>query len=189
MSIVVGIDPGATGALALYDTDTKRIIAMHDMPVWYQVVSNKKRKRLDPIAIADLFDTFELMGAELIVMEAVGGRPRQSATHAFTFGYGVGMLYMAAIYSRIIIETVPPGHWKKVMNVPGKTKADDTAIMYRADEMFPEDREMFRGVNGGKKIDRAEAAMMAKFGAEYILHTMRAITDKDAHQRKAKTGA
>ena len=79
---------------------------------------------------------------------------------------------MACFYSNIIIETVTPMTWKAYMRVPGKTKADDSAIMARADELFPEDRHLFRGPQGGKKLDRAEAAMIARYGADHLLPQM-----------------
>lgn len=192
MTLIVGVDPGQTGAFAVYDTETRRVISIEDMPFWWQTVGKKKRRRVDGLALADMFDTYEMMGVELVVMEAVGGRPRQGASAGFVFGYGVGLIYMAALYSRIVIETVPPAAWKKIMNVPGKMNADDTAIINRADELFPLDRDKWRGPNGGKKVDRAEAAMMAKFGADHVLHTLATtVTDVELQlaYRQAETGA
>ncbi len=178
MSLVLGIDPGHSGAFAVYDTDAQRIATMDDMPTWYQTVTKqRKRPRIDALAVADYFDTFEMMGVALIVLEAVGGRPSQGAGAAYVFGYGVGLLYMAGIYSRIPIETVPPATWKKLMGIQGKGKADDSAIMQRANELFPLDRDKFLTPRGGKRVDRAEAAMLAKYGGDYVLRTMGTTTD------------
>src|SRR5688500_8744648 len=129
MTIILGIDPGAHGAFALYDNETRRLAGtIIDIPIWYQQIGRTKRPRLDPIAIAEFFDMPPDYGVELIVMEAVGGRPKQSASAAFQFGYGAGVLYMAAVYSRIPVDTVAPATWKKALDVPGKAKADDSAI-------------------------------------------------------------
>ncbi len=182
MSLVLGIDPGSGGAFALYDTKTRRIIGIEDMPVWYQRVGKSKRKRVDAITLAEMFSIYELLGIDLVVLEAVGGRGKQPGSSGFVFGFSVGLVYMAMITSRLVIETVPPATWKKLLNVPGKTKADDTAILARADELFPEDRALFRGKNGGKRIDRAEAAMMAKFGADHVLQ----LTGKVTREEKIK---
>jgi hypothetical protein len=172
MTLVLGIDPGHGGAFAVYDTDTRRLVGdVIDCPTWLQVVGKRKRPRIDALAVADMFDVYVMMGVSLVVMEAVGGRPRQSAASGFVFGYTVGVTYMAAFYSGLVIETVPPQTWKQMMSVPGKARADDTAILARADELFPEDRAQFRGPSGGKKIDRAEAAIIAKFGGDIILPT------------------
>lgn len=190
--LVLGIDPGTSGAFAVYDPATRSLVGeVVDVPIWYQVVGKKRRPRVDALAIADMFDTYELMGVALVCMEAVGGRARQSAAHAFTFGYGVGIIYMAAFYSGIPIETIPPTTWKPALQVPGKARADDSAILARADELFPDDRHQFRGPKGGKLIDRAEAAMIAKFGGDIVLRTkdVRAVTDIRAVYKGADTGA
>lgn len=190
MARVLGIDPGSKGAFAVYDNDTRDLVHdVLDMPVWYQVVGKRKRPRLDGVAIAEMFELFDLLSIELIVIEAVGGRPRESPTHAFTFGYGVGMLYMAAIYSGHPLETVPPAAWKQTLKVPGKGKADDTAILARADELFPERRDQFRGPRDGAKVDRAEAAMIAKYGGDFILREGLSTAPLAELYRSADTGA
>lgn len=192
MSLIIGIDPGITGAIALYETNSMRIVGMYDMPFWYQTVGKKKRKRIDHVGLMELFQTLNLLGADLAVMEAVGGRPRQSASGGFVFGYSVGLIYSELMHSRIMIETVKPQVWKKILRVPGKTKGTDDDIIQRADEFFPHDRHLYRGVKGGKKIDRAEAAMLAKFGGDHVLPTLGPITDDNewfvAYQQ-ADTGA
>lgn len=188
MTLVLGIDPGAKGAFAVYDTVTRSVVGdIVDTPYWYQTVGKKRRPRVDALEIADMFDMFGMMGVQLIVIEAVGGRTGQSASAGFQFGYSVGITYMAALFSGIAIETVPPQTWKQQLNVPGKSKADDTAIMARADELFPHDRQKFRGIKGGKKLDRAEAAMIAKFGGDFILNTL--APEPDVERRLANAHA
>lgn len=192
MTLVLGIDPGSSGAFAVYDTATRRLVGpVQDLPVWYQTVGKAKRKRVDVLALADMFDEYEVMGVSLAVMEIVGGRGGQSAVAGFAFGYTVGVTYMAIFYSGIVIETVPPQTWKQMMNVPGKTKADASAIIARADECFPYDRAQFRGPQGGKLVDRAEAAMIAKFGGDFILPTLNPRGDVELRlsHGKAFTGA
>lgn len=193
MSIVLGIDPGAKGAFAMYDTVSRTIAGrIEDMPTWYQLVGKKKRLRIDAVAVMELAATFEMIGVELAVMEAVGGRGNQPGSSGFVFGYGVGLVYMSLIASRIPIETVAPQTWKRLLNVPGKEKADDTAILARADEMFPEARAQFRGPRGGKMLDRAEAAMLARYGADHILPNLELIDGGKVQEdiyRRADTGA
>jgi hypothetical protein len=181
---VVGIDPGATGALAIYDTSTG-LETIFDMPMWMQVIGKRTRPRVDTVQVADLFDTFAMLDVRLVVLEAVGGRPKQSASAAFVFGYGVGLLMMAAIQSKIPVETVEPATWKKVMRVP----KDDQGIVRRADEMFPDHRAEFRGSRGGIKHDRAEAAMLAKYGADFLLRSIRPDAEWRVAYRDANTGA
>lgn len=178
MTLVLGVDPGHSGAFAVYDTDSARVVSMDDMPTWFQVVGKKKRPRVDALALADMFDTYEMMGVAMMVLEAVGGRPAQSASAAFVFGYGLGLIYMAGLYSRIPVETVAPATWKKLMNIPGKGKADDSAIQQRANELFPHDRHLFmRPRARTPSSDRAEAAMLAKFGGDHLLRNLGQNTD------------
>lgn len=186
MSLVVGCDPGHSGAFATYNSDTGDL-SIEDMPAWSMMVGKKSRKRIDAVALAELMECLKLSGVDLFVLEAVGGRPRQGAAAGFVFGYGVGMIYMAAINSRLALETVPPATWKKIMRVP----KDDAGIAMRYDEMFPNHRALIRGAKGAIKHDRAEAAILARFGAERIQPTMTGDVNADwrlAYQR-AQTGA
>lgn len=187
MALVTGVDPGLNGALATVCSETRRIVDLIDMPVWNMAVGRKTRKRVDAVALDDYIETLKLMGVSVIVIEAVGGRPKQSAGSGFVFGYTVGMLYMACIHHKLIIETVPPQVWKRRMRIPGKKEGvdPDGAILGRADELFPEDRQRWRGKLGGAKLDRAEAALLAHFGTEHVLGSVARFED----YRNADTGA
>lgn len=190
MAFIAGIDPGTNGACAVYDTETRRIISMEDMPIWYQPVGKRVRKRIDPVGMMQMFDCLMLLGVELVVLEAVWERPGQRGM--FAFGYTYGLTFMSIMYSKIMVETVPPQRWKKLMGVVGKKGKDMDSIMARADAMFPDDRQLFRGKKGGRLVDRAEAAMLAKFGGDYILRTMRPLEDGETFEsvyRNAETGA
>lgn len=224
MSFVAGIDPGNSGAVAVYCTDTRRIVHVEDLPFWYQTINKKKRKRIDPVALLELFDMLLLLGVELVVLEAVGGRPQQSASGAFVFGYTVGLIYMGCMYNKLYVDTVPPDRWKKMLNVSGKrgskeskkrvaAMSEDTDdeikakkqavrsaikdaegdIIKRVYEMFPEDRDLFRTPRGKFLMDRADAAMLAKFGGDFVLRTRASAPKTDPEfklaYRNAETGA
>ena len=176
MAIIAGIDPGTSGAIALYCTDAKKLISVIDIPTWYETVGKKKRLRIDTLGLMEMFDTLNLLSVQLLVLEAVGGRPKQSASAGFVFGYTVGLIYMAALHAKIMVETVPPKQWKKLLNIPGKangkTKEEKKQatgdIMKRVAELFPNDTHMFKGPKGGYYMDRADAAMLSKFGGDLI---------------------
>lgn len=167
----VGVDPGINGALALYDQNLG-MLDLRDMPSFMQTVNKKKRARVDAVSLLEYMTWAKTMGADLVIIEAVGGRPKQSASSAFVFGYTVGLIMMAAISARLPIETVAPQAWKKLLRVPGGKEADDEAIMVRADDMMPEYRNMWRGPQGGRKLDRAEAAMLAYYGELFALDSI-----------------
>ena len=217
MALVMGVDPGANGALCVYDSDTNSIVSMNDMPVWYMAVGKTSRARIDAPALEDIIVfAKEILGVELVVIEEVNERPKQSGM--FAFGFSVGLLYMACISARLPIETVPPATWKKLMRVPGKpkstrapkdetpeqeearkkknrenSKAADDSIVHRADELFPDFRRMWRGPQGGYKVDRAEAALLARFGADHVLRVVGTVRASDPEfrlaYRKAEVGA
>lgn len=169
MTLILGVDPGAHGALVLLDSSTGRVVHVEDMPTWRQQVGRTVRERVDGMRLSEIIDTFRMMGGTLAVLEDVQGFGKQPGHSMFTFGYGVGLIYMALLYNGFAIEQTAPATWKRLMNVPGKNKADDSAILKRAYELFPDDRHLFTGPRGGARIDRAEAAMLARFGAEFVL--------------------
>jgi len=216
--LVAGIDPGASGAIAVYDAETRKIAFVQDLPYWLQTVGAKKRKRLDPVSLRDQIDMLQTYGVQLVVLEAVGGRPQQSASSGFAFGYSVGLIYMACMVARLPIETVPPSKWKPLMGVPGKrgdkegkkklrdmSEGDDKKkatrqvikqaegdIMRKVAELFPGDDAHFRTERGAYRMDRADAALLAKFGGDYILRTIgEALPDAVLEQRyrQSETGA
>jgi len=173
LSLVLGIDPGLNGALAVYGPG---VLLCEDMPTFQMTVGKKTRSRIDAVRVADLIETYKMMGVELAVMEAVGGRPRQSASSGFVFGYATGLVYMALINARIPVETVPAQTWKKIMKLPGKkgdTAADDkeraAAVKQRCNELLPDAGAQFYGPRGGARVDRMEAACMALFGYRHML--------------------
>lgn len=167
--LILGIDPGAQGAFVVVDSDTRRIVSVRNMPIWHQLVGKTNRKRVDAIELAQMVETYKLMGVDFVCMEAVGGRGKQPGSAGFVFGYGVGLVYMALVMVQLPIDTIPPHTWKAFMRVPGKGKAEDSAIIQRANELFPNDREKFQGPKGGKQVDVAEAAMLALFAIDFII--------------------
>lgn len=188
MTKFLGIDPGVHGALVIYDDQTRSIVTCWDMPIWYQVVGKKKRSRVDAVELADMMDLLKDLGVELAIMESIGGMARGRQSGQLAFGYSIGLLYMGLIVSRIPIETIHPATWKKAMRVP----KDENGIAQRFDEIFPGHRALIRGPKGAIKHDRAEAAILAKFGAEHLFNSTR----PDAEWRllgdyikKAETGA
>lgn len=201
---VIGVDPGASGALAHYDISSNTL-DVQDLPTWNMATANgKTRKRIDAVGLLEYFEEKKLAGVQLVMIEAVGGRPKQSASSGFVFGYGVGLIYMACVAVRLPIETVPPQTWKKMMRVPGKGKRAaqkegktpkqiEGMIVQRADELFPNYSNEWRGPRGGYRLDRAEAAILARYAGDFGLRSTKAIRIQDAEwnmvYRDADTGA
>jgi hypothetical protein len=161
--LIMAIDPGNKGAMAYYET-TGTLISIKDMPVREIKVGNKNRIQIDAMALYTIFSDASLMGVEMVVMEQIGGRPRQSAPAAFTLGHGVGMIYMACVACGLRITQIPPQVWKRKL----KVSTDDESIAKRADELLPGHGHLWRGPKGGVLHDRAEAAMIAVYYSDYL---------------------
>ena len=203
MPFVVGIDPGLSGAItAIWDEGTDLGMSITDMPTYNVPVGKKTRHRVDTVSLLQLFETFKVMGCELAVMEAVGGRPKQSASGAFTFGWSTCAVYMACITNRIPVETVASQTWKQLLKVPGKArrkkgeepsdkpspKDTDQAIIRRADEILPQHARRWRNERGTLKVDRAESAMIAYYGLVYGIRNLRPDAEWRLTYKKAEAG-
>lgn len=183
--IVIGVDPGVSGALAAFNYKLGAI-DITDMPTIETLVAGRRRPRIDAVELLNYFELQKAMGAELVMIEAVGQRPGQA--NMFAFGYGVGLIYMACIAVRLPIESVAPQTWKKLLRVPGKKHSEPGDIIRRADELLPDHRETWRGAKGGLKVDRAEAALLATYGVQFALRAAN-VTDIDAWFESYKNAA
>lgn len=182
---IIGVDPGLNGAIAHND---KGVIEIIDMPTYEITIGKgkqtKTRKRIDAVALYEHMAYLKMYGVTLAVLEEVGGRPGESASGAFQFGWAAAMVYMACIALEIPIKSVKPGEWKKAMGVPGKKdgrgkdmtpedkkaadKAAEGMVIQRADEIMPQYRQLWRGPRGGMQLDRAEAALLSVYGATHV---------------------
>ncbi len=156
--LILAADPGVNGALAGFDTDSRRLVVT-EMPTYDRQISGRAnlRRTLDEDKVVDLILTWHTLGATHFIIERVGGMPGQSAPNAFTFGYGCGVLTTAARCAGMIIERVEPARWKSILRVP----SDKNQARARASELFPNHGHMWPL----KKHDGlAEAALLALYG-------------------------
>jgi len=170
----IGIDPGTSGAMALYDSETGALEVL-DLPVVAALMKSRKSgtcKQLDLVALQSALGVWHWgNGAELALLEQVSARPLEGPAGAFSFGRTYGQLEALLTLSGMRLERVQPAKWKAAMKCPGKTKGAKpaetaAAIAQRADEIFPAYRALWRGPRGGVLLDRAEAALMAKYAAQ-----------------------
>lgn len=165
MLLVSGIDPGLTGAIAIYDVEADALMAVWDIPTAQITVGGSKRRQLDMIELRGMFDTLIVMGVKLVCVERVGGYggKGQSASAAFTFGEVFGRIVTLA---EEVGEThMPaPGVWK----TREKISTDAAAIVAKAETEFPAHATLFRGPKKGLLHDRAEAAFLARYAARRI---------------------
>lgn len=166
MLLIAGIDPGATGATAIYDLDADKLVSIWDLPNYKVQVGKTTRTRLDIDDLHAQFEMLKLMGVRLIGIENVqggvfGSNRKQGAVSAFQFGYTFGLLTMAARATGIPYDTASPAVWKLQEKVPRA----EVGIVAKADKDFPEHRDLFHTTRGRLLHDRAEAAFLARYFA------------------------
>jgi crossover junction endodeoxyribonuclease RuvC len=154
--LIYGIDPGFTGAIALYWPDTGKL-EVHDMPV----MKNPKGKTIiNPHGVLDILANKG--GKSLAVIEQVGAMPGQGVSSMFRFGEGYGHLQMACAASKLALKYVTPATWKKHFNLSRDKGVSRGVAMQR----FPDQAQQFSRV---KDDGRAEAALIALYGAEKLI--------------------
>ena len=151
---VVGIDPGASGAIALIDRAGGRV-AVWDMPTKLVGV-RKKRRVVDNAALALLLFR-EVPEKVLAAIETVNSMPQEGVASAFSFGraYGVALGVVCGLGMPMV--EVEPQAWKKFH---GLIKKDKEASRLLAIERFPVVK-----VALARKKDhgRAEALLIADY--------------------------
>lgn len=149
---IVGVDPGALGALALLCGG--RLTDVFDMPVLHVRRGKTDKAEVDGYALADLI---RQLNPDILIVELVGGFTGQSASAAFNFGDSAGAPKYIAQALGIRVERVPPTVWKRSFKLRGG-KDDSRAMAMR---YWPAHAAAFRRV---KDDGRAEAALIAEWG-------------------------
>jgi len=171
--ILVAVDPGLTGALAFYNTQTGEM-DVQDMPVLAEAKASKNSKGkqasrtvVNALELVALLEVWRNLGAELLVIEKVGGLPGQSAPAAFNFGAATWIIHGAALALGYRVEATRPQEWKIAM----KVSSVPDAIRERANALIPTHAHLWaRGhLSAGSEVrlGRAEAAMLALYGARF----------------------
>lgn len=164
--IVLGCDPGTTGALAAM-TGEGVLLSVVDMPIRKRLLRGRWRSDIDEDAIVDWFAGHKMLGARHFACERVGGLPGQGAPGAFNFGYGFGSVLMAARMLHYETELIDKARWANPFHVGGGTSGKRQAVN-KARELWPDamvdDKPAFRNA---KSHGRAEACLIALWGVRY----------------------
>lgn len=147
---VLGVDPGVSGAIAFYWPASPHRVLAEDFPV--------VGGRLDVVALAN---RIRQLAPDLAVIEAVAAMPGQGVSSTFKFGRATGVL--DGILGTLLIpsRSASPTVWKKHWRLD-KDKEKSRAL---AIQLFPACATHF---SRKKDHNRAEAALIARYGAEVI---------------------
>lgn len=153
----LGIDPGLSGTLALYDPASGAAAIIRMPTVAVRTGRGKVRRRIDTAALWSLVQCLATLEPRAMI-EAVHGMPGQGAGTAFTFGTGYGQLLMALAASGIECRTVAPATWKAAMRCP----RDKDGARALASKLLPQHARQFaRAGDDGC----AEATLIALYAA------------------------
>jgi crossover junction endodeoxyribonuclease RuvC len=151
VSIIMGVDPGISGAVAFYFPMVPDRIAVNDVPV-----------AGGEINIHELARLIRIHRPTLAVVERVGAMPGNGGVSMFNFGRAYGDVRGVIGAMDVPLHFVTPQKWKKHFGL----SADKDECRLRAIRVFPAAAESFKL----KKHDgRAEAALIALYGSQVLL--------------------
>ncbi len=169
LNIVIGIDPGAGGAIAFLNTKGE-LLDVVDMPIDIVRVGKSDKKVISPSRLVSILDVPR--GSAVVYMERLlampprGGTPdpltgkstgRMGATSTASFFRGGGVIEGICAAHGLPLTLVMPNKWKTAVSCPtGKDGARQ-----RAAQQFPYFADKFTRV---RDHDRAESALIALYG-------------------------
>ncbi len=151
--VVIGIDPGLSGALAALDTQG-RVVEVRDMPV---LLTSSGRRTVNVLVLRDVL--YSLLPIRACWVETVAAMPTDSRVAAFAFGRSVGALEAACLLSAVPVQRVTPQAWKRAAGLPaGAPKAASVETALR---LLPGCAPY---LTRAKDHGRADALLIARYG-------------------------
>lgn len=158
MSIILGIDPGAHGAVAVLN-EAGELIRVEDMPAIAD--GAKGRLTLNAPLLASLIYATHAVHA---YCELVGPRPTDGSAAGFSFGRARGTIEGVLAAAGIPVVMIAPAVWKRAAGIaPGKENKDSARSVAIA--RWPAHAALF-----ARKCDcdRAEAVLIAVAGLQKV---------------------
>lgn len=153
----MGIDPGAFGAIAILDKDSRELVVI-DMPTLKVKRGPRVVNQVDAHMLADALRGHVTANTSALI-EKVHAMPGQGVSSMFSFGRAAGIVEGVLAGLSVPFQLIPPATWTKSM----RTFGGKDGSRQRAQELFPDYAHLF----ARKKDDgRAEAALLACYAAE-----------------------
>lgn len=160
--IVIGIDPGVTGAIAAIDF-RGALLAVKDIPVMmigkgggkvkYQVNAAALTRCMMDIADGDADDV-------LVAIEAVHAMPAQGVSSVFSLGDSAGCIRGVVQSRGYRLEYTSPAAWKRSFGL----SSDKEEARSKAIQLFP-----MAPLSRKKDHNRAEALLIAEYSRRFFL--------------------
>tara|TARA_B100000315_G_scaffold25870_1_gene22271 strand:+ start:789 stop:1283 length:495 start_codon:yes stop_codon:yes gene_type:complete len=154
--LIIGIDPGISGAICFFENgEVKEIL---DMPNMAEGKKNKRQingpqiyneisKRITNISKKEV----------VVVIEQVAAMPGQGVTSMFNFGQSFGVLKGICSAMQLSMHFVRPAKWKKYFNL---IKTEKDASRTKVIEIFP---YISSQLSRKKDSNKADAILIASF--------------------------
>ena len=123
MSLYIGIDPGASGGIAILGAGS---------PIAYAMPATER----DTADILSVYERDGLEGFAFAAIENVHSMPRQGVASSFKFGRSYGFLRGLLIAYGIPFTEVTPAVWQRAMKC--LTHGDKNISKARAQQLFPQ---------------------------------------------------
>lgn len=154
--MIIGIDPGSSGAIVAMDEDCRNVFGYMNMPV----VKVGTKSRVNGAAVAAFLRVHMAGRICHAYLEQVGAMPGQGVSSMFTFGHAAGVVEGILQGLGIPYTLVTPQAWKKRAGLIGQ---DKDAARSRAIQLYPDLRVLDLK---GKGQAVADAILIAKFGGK-----------------------
>ena len=160
--MIIGIDPGAKGGVALVTQLGKAQDLFSAAPMPMKDPPKGKKPVVDVITLFRvLHGVASGWATDVVYLENVHAMPRQGVSSTFQFGRTFGAIEAAADLARLRIRYVEPRVWKKYFGLKGD---DKHASVRKATELYG-DEFWPAGPRGGQPYEGvAEAALIATYG-------------------------
>jgi Holliday junction resolvasome RuvABC endonuclease subunit len=157
--LVMGIDPGLSGAISVLDaSDPKnlKIVDVLDMPTF----DINSKRQLNLMDISNQIERYAIQTRLALFEEVFVMTGKESRGSMFNFGRAFGQVEGILSSFAIPLRYTKPAVWKSVLGL-GRDKDQSRQMVTR---MFPADSERFKR----KKDDgRAEAVLLAVLAARF----------------------
>lgn len=156
MKYILGIDPGLSGAMALYADDYALII---DIPTISVKINNSTKRQIDAYQLGNWLDIRRNQISKAVI-ESVSAMPQQGVTSTFNFGFTAGVIQGAVAANAIPMVLVRPNVWKRAFGLLGQDKDASRATASRIAPHAAHNWPL-------KKHDgRAESFLLAVYGSK-----------------------
>ena len=155
--IIIGIDPGLSGAIAILENnEVKKIL---EIPVMSE--GKKNKRQLNNAQLVNLLkDNIKDFNDASVVVEQVNAMPGQVVTSMFNFGQTFGAIKGICAALGLPIYFVRPAKWKKHFDLINSSKdASRTKVI----EMYP---LLSSQLSRKKDVNKSDAILIARFFSE-----------------------